>query len=172
MKKNNSLETHFLHYQMGDATLPKRDGNQIIAHVCNDCGAWGKGFVLSISKRFKAPEKAYRDWYAGRATNAFGLGKIQIVQVEDHIWVANMVAQHGIKKTRVSKSSRSQGSVPIRYDAVRECLQALAQEALVRNASIHMPRIGCGLAGGTWEEIEPLILDSLCKESLSVYIYD
>jgi hypothetical protein len=26
---------------------------------------------------------------------------------------------------------------------------------------VAMPRIGCGLAGGTWEEIEPIIRDTL-----------
>ena len=27
------------------------------------------------------------------------------------------------------------------------------------SASVHMPRIGCGLAGGKWEEIEPIAAD-------------
>ena len=35
----------------GDATAPIGKGNRIIAHVCNDIGAWGAGFVLAISKR-------------------------------------------------------------------------------------------------------------------------
>jgi O-acetyl-ADP-ribose deacetylase (regulator of RNase III) len=29
------------------------------------------------------------------------------------------------------------------------------------SASVRMPRIGCGLAGGEWEKAEPLIVDPL-----------
>lgn len=44
-------------YLKGDATQPLVSGNKIIVHVCNDIGAWGKGFVLAISKRWAQPEK-------------------------------------------------------------------------------------------------------------------
>ena len=35
-----------------------------------------------------------------------------------------------------------------------------------------MPRIGCGLAGGKWEEIEPIIIRQLCEKDIAVYVYD
>ena len=38
--------------------------------------------------------------------------------------------------------------------------------------SVHMPRIGCGLAGGTWERIEPLIVKVLCERGIPVTVYD
>lgn len=44
----------------GDAPSPQAKGSKIIAHVCNDLGGWGKGFVLAISKRWPEPERAYR----------------------------------------------------------------------------------------------------------------
>ena len=43
-------------YLKGDATKPEGLGTKIIAHVCNDVGLWGKGFVLAVSKRWKFPE--------------------------------------------------------------------------------------------------------------------
>ena len=39
-------------------------------------------------------------------------------------------------------------------------------------AAIHMPRIGCGLAGGDWSEIEPIIHDELSKHDVAVTVYD
>ena len=39
-------------------------------------------------------------------------------------------------------------------------------------ASVHMPRIGCGLAGGKWEEIEPIITDELTSQGIEVSVYD
>jgi hypothetical protein len=50
---------------IGDATKPEGAGVKIIAHVCNDIGAWGRGFVLALSKLSPAPERAFREWYAG-----------------------------------------------------------------------------------------------------------
>ncbi len=80
-----------IRYVKGDATQPLAKGNRIIAHVCNDLGGWGKGFVLAISKRWPGPEAAYRAWHKDRSKNDFGLGAIQIVQVERY----HLGRQHG-----------------------------------------------------------------------------
>lgn len=152
-------------YLKGDATAPQASGTKIIAHICNDIGGWGKGFVLAISRRWPEPEKMYREWYRLNPGNDFALGNIQLVQVEPYIYVANMIGQRGVK------ASRTEGA-PIRYEAVESCLDKLAKEAGKLNASVHMPRIGCGLAGGKWENIEPLIEKTLLKENVDVYVYD
>lgn len=153
-----------IRYIRGDATQPQAKGNRIIAHVCNDLGGWGKGFVLAISKRWPGPESSYRAWHRDRSKNDFGLGAVQVIQVETYVWVANMVAQRGMK-------TGSNGP-PIRYEAVRASLRKLTAEANELEASVHMPRIGCGLAGGNWEEIEPIVLDELTSQGVEVTIYD
>jgi O-acetyl-ADP-ribose deacetylase (regulator of RNase III) len=83
-----------IQYIKGDATNPLGNDNKIIVHICNDIGAWGKGFVLAILKRWKAPEKEYKDWYKSKKN--FELGEVQLVQVEENLWVANMIGQHKI----------------------------------------------------------------------------
>ncbi len=148
----------------GDATQPQAKGNKLIVHVCNDLGGWGKGFVLAISKRWPEPEQQYRDWHRNRAANDFELGATQIVNVEKYIWVANMVGQRGMK-------TGSKGP-PVRYEAIEKCLKSATKFATEKQASVHMPRIGCGLAGGKWERIEPLIERTLLESKIDVYIYD
>jgi len=37
------------------------------------------------------------------------------------------------------------------------CLAKVALKAVALETSVHMPRIGCGLAGGKWEKIETII---------------
>ena len=44
----------------------------MIVHVCNDIGAWGKGFVMAISNRWPEPESRYRKWHREKETNDFG----------------------------------------------------------------------------------------------------
>lgn len=151
-------------YLKGDATVPQVAGVKIIAHICNDIGGWGKGFVMAVSGRWKAPELAYRKWHRERSSNDFGLGSIQLIQTEQYIYVANMVGQKGIKT--------GSNGVPVRYDAIGQCLGKLAGHAAELNASVHMPRIGCGLAGGTWNKIEPLITENLARHNIAVYVYD
>ncbi|MFE4703616.1 macro domain-containing protein [Streptomyces sp. NPDC056738] len=151
-------------YVRGDATAPSVKGVKMIAHVCNDVGGWGKGFVLALSRRWPEPEAAYRAWHRGRASNDFGLGAAQFVQVEPYVWVANMVGQRGIR-------TGSKG-VPVRYEAIDAALALLAGKAVELGASVHMPRIGCGLAGGTWARVEPLVTERLVRRGLAVTVYD
>ena len=35
-----------------------------------------------------------------------------------------------------------------------------------------MPRIDCGLAGGRWDRIEPIIERTLCKNDIEVFVCD
>lgn len=153
-----------IRYLKGDATSPQSPGPKVIAHICNDLGGWGKGFVLAISRRWPAPEADYRDWHRHRAGNDFGLGAIRLIQVRPDTWVANMVGQHGLR--------RGSAGPPIRYDAVERCLIALATQARSREASVHLPRIGTGLAGGSWPRIEPLIVAALSDQDIPVTVYD
>jgi len=142
----------------GDATQPQGEGNKVIVHVCNDLGAWGAGFVLALSKRWSAPEKYYRAMHKDERY----LGNVQFVHAQQGIAVANMIGQHGI-------GYDENGVAPIRYDAVRTALTRVNAFAVEENASIHMPRIGCGLAGGKWEEIAKIIKDVV---TVDVYVYD
>jgi O-acetyl-ADP-ribose deacetylase (regulator of RNase III) len=151
-------------YVRGDATAPSGRGVKVIAHVCNDLGGWGKGFVLAVSRRWPEPEAAHRAWHRARASNDFGLGAVQLVRVEPYVWVANMIGQHGIR-------TGSKG-VPVRYEAIDTALGRLAGRAAELNASVHMPRIGCGLAGGKWSRVEPLVTERLTRQGISVTVYD
>ena len=153
-----------INYLVGDATRPLTKGNKIIAHICNDIGAWGKGFVLALSKLYPEPERAYRHWYGAREQNDFALGAVQFVAVSPEIVIANMIGQHGIRKTG--------GNPPIRYDAVEKALETVGKKALEREASVHLPRIGCGLAGGFWDKIEPLVEKQICDKGIMVFVYD
>jgi O-acetyl-ADP-ribose deacetylase (regulator of RNase III) len=40
------------------------------------------------------------------------------------------------------------------------------------NASVHMPRIGTGLAGGAWTVVEEIINETLTRMGISVFVYD
>ncbi len=151
-------------YLIGDATRPQLGGNKIIAHICNDIGGWGKGFVLAISKISPLPERAYREWYSKHEQNDFALGAVQFVSIAPDLVIANMIGQHGTRTQH--------GVPPIRYEAVETALKIVGKEASSAKASVHLPRIGCGLAGGSWDKIEPLIEKQICAINVEVFVYD
>lgn len=148
-------------YLQGDATCPIGPGFKYIVHICNDIGAWGKGFVLAISKRWSEPEKEYR-------RGGWKLGQTTFIPVTVDTVVVNMVAQKGIR-------SRHNPS-PINYAALFRCLDQVSDVISIYNKSndhtVHMPRIGCGLGGSSWSKIEPIIQETLCDEGINVYVYD
>lgn len=86
------------------------------------------------------------------------------MQVGACLWVANMVGQRGMR-------TGSKG-VPVRYEAIDAALGAVALEAGELGPSVPMPRIGCGLAGGKWARIEPLIERRLISVGLPVTVCD
>lgn len=153
-----------IQYVRGDATQPIGTGPKIIAHVCNDVGGWGRGFVLALSKRWAQPEASYRDWYRHRDTNDFELGAVQLVEVDADLFVANIIGQRGIRS--------SADGPPVRYWAIEAGLADLADEAAALDASVHMPRIGCGLAGGTWDSVEAIISRTLLGAGIETTVYD
>lgn len=153
-------------YVTGDATAPQGEGPKVIVHVCNDIGGWGRGFVLALSKRWPAPEERFRRWHRdGRDGDVpFELGRVQFVEVEPGLWVANLIGQHGILPV--------DGVPPVRYEAIRDGLAEVARFATRNGASVHMPRIGAGLAGGDWNRIETLVREELARAGVDVTVYD
>lgn len=102
-------------------------------------GGWGRGFVLAVSEKWREPESVYR-------FDRPGLGSVQFVQVGS-IWVANMIAQRGYTK----------GAPALCLQSLICCLESVKTFSERLNLTIHMPKIGTGLGGRRWSEVEPLI---------------
>jgi O-acetyl-ADP-ribose deacetylase (regulator of RNase III) len=153
-------------YLIGDATAPRVAGPKLIAHVCNDVGRYGKGFVVAVARRWPSARGRFRAWHGGREPQSgeYRLGAVQFLEVEPSLWVANMIGQHGLKP--------SGGVPPVRYDAIREAMQRVAAFASAQHATIHMPKIGCGLAGGTWDRMRPIVEEACRHAGVAAYVYD
>ena len=150
-----------IQYVVGDATAPLGPGVKFIIHVSNNSGGWGRGFVTALSKRWAQPEQVYR---LDARMGILILGKnSEPVLVTPDTYVINMTAQRGY----------STPSTPaIDYTFLTLCLQDVCLLAKEYRASVHCPRIGCGLGGGSWDRIEPLLTKYLTDQGVSVTVYD
>lgn len=151
-------------YRRGDATQPVTNGPIVIVHCCNDIGAWGAGFVLALSRRWPLVEARYRAWFAGQTATCPRLGAVQFVPVAPDWWVANLIGQRGLRSPA--------NPVPLSYTALGEGLGKVAAFARRHQATVHAPRLGCGLAGGTWPRVEALLDQHLIQAGIAVTVYD
>jgi O-acetyl-ADP-ribose deacetylase (regulator of RNase III) len=94
------------------------------------------------------------------ARAGFRAGDVRLTLVGNCLWVAYLAAQHGVGRR----------NKPLRLDALEQCLARLAEAAVERSATVVMPRIGTGLAGGSWGDVEPLV--KTLAERVPVIVYD
>jgi O-acetyl-ADP-ribose deacetylase (regulator of RNase III) len=150
-----------IRYVKGDVRKPLGSGNKIIIHCCNDIGVMGAGVAAAISQTWPDVKIEYKQWH--RSQKGFKLGNVQYIKVEDDIVVCNMIGQKNIRKKN--------GLPPIRYSAIRKCLEKVAEAAIMNKASVHAPKFGSALAGGSWDQIEALIEECLIDKGVNVTIY-
>ena len=146
----------------GDALEPRGTGERIIAHIVNNkTPNWGAGFGRAVKNEYPSAQKDFSEWVT-QNPNDFFLGNVHISAISGELSVVHMIAQHGYGESVKPR---------IRYAALKDCLERLKRIALSRGASVHMPRIGTGYAGGNWSYILELIDEILVRSNIDVTIY-
>lgn len=163
-----------IRYVVGDATDPTEDlhTRQVVAHIINDGGYWNRGFARAIADRYPKVKHAHNLWRLGWWQGSRvppSLGHIQFVQVGPFRHVANMVAQRGLYHGSFNPE-------PLDYMALEQCLQRLKQwcENITTGSigpTVHMPKIGSGLARGDWNRVEQMITSQLSHFDIQVTVY-
>jgi O-acetyl-ADP-ribose deacetylase (regulator of RNase III) len=162
-KENTPVETVQISYVRGDATQPRGAGAKLLVQVVNDKAiSWGRGFSLSVRNRWPDAQKDYTRWAVANKSK-FKLGNVHVAELGDSAELVSLVAQHGYGPSLFPR---------IQYAELAESLSKLASIARCKDASIHMPRIGAGEAGGDWRIISEIIDETLCKQNIPVTVYD
>jgi Zn-dependent peptidase ImmA (M78 family)/O-acetyl-ADP-ribose deacetylase (regulator of RNase III) len=162
-KKKTGPEPLKIRYLRGDATEPRGTGNKIIAHIINDKSInWGRGFGLVVSKKWPSVVSDFHERVKSK-DKELKLGNSHLSHISEDLSIFHMIAQHGY-----GPSDRPR----IRYGALNECFIALSKAAHDFSATVHMPRIGTGYAGGNWNVISELIEETLISQGIEVTVYD
>ena len=147
----------------GDVLDPRGDGKKIICQLVNDRATkWGGGVARKVSRRFPDAELAFAE-HLFRIPQAERLGKTIFSQANEDITIASLIAQEGFGPSLFPR---------IRYSAIERCIKEVALRAIQDEATIHMPKIGTGAAGGNWGTIEEMLDDAMVRAGLSVTIYE
>jgi hypothetical protein len=151
-------------YLRGDATSTRGEGNKLLVQVVND-GAFtwgGGGFALSVRNKWPSAQRAFTIEVT-TDSNRLKLGNVIATEVRSDVTLTSIVAQHGYGPSQRSR---------IRYGALRDGLMQVSTIAKQKKATVHMPRIGTGLAGGSWPVIEEIVRESLLQVGIEVFVYD
>ena len=145
----------------------------IIPHVCNNIDLFDAGFARNLAEKYPIAKENYH--LLGKVFLKNNLGYCQIFKVNNNkknknsIYVANMIAQRGIKNGRNSR--------PLNYFALAKSMYGVSgfiqkyTSATNTNdkVEIHAPKFGSGLSGGNWNFIADLIEDIWYDYSVFIY---
>ncbi len=115
-----------------------------------------------VKRRWPSAHRAFTEQVTSDRTT-LRLGNVVTFDVEPDVTLASLIAQRGF-----GNSPRPR----IRYGALKDCLLRVSEVAKRLNASVHMPRIGVGQAGGAWPVVEEIVNETLTRVGIKVWVYD
>lgn len=137
----------------GNIVLSDKD---IIVQQVNCRGLMGSGLAFTIMKRYnnvKSEYQAFRTKQLKKVeADADLLGMVNYVDVYDEKIIANVFGQVDIRK------GANDQTVYTKKEALLQGIRDVKAKAEQLNLSVAIPTfIGCGLAGGDWNDIKPEI---------------
>jgi O-acetyl-ADP-ribose deacetylase (regulator of RNase III) len=147
----------------GDALSPRGKGPRLVAHVVpNTPRIWGgAGFASKVRRSYPDAWQQFKRETIDRH-RAPVLGEVFLTPIDGDITFAHMVAQHGIGPSATQR---------LRYAALAQCLAELRDRATDLGATVHMPRIGTGHGGASWDVIKELITGELVDKGVPTTVY-
>ena len=138
----------------------------VIAHVVSNAAhAWSRqGVAAALARTFPQAAAAYRSWTIASPDN-LELGHTHELPQDlggRPVTIVSMVAQEGYGPGVVTR---------LHHAALRECLARVGIVAGRERATVHLPRIGAGQAGGRWDLIEADIIHELSDRGVAVCVH-
>lgn len=146
-----------LKHKKGDLIRAALDGEvNVIAHQCNCFNNMGAGIAPQIKKAFP------KAWYADNATlkgDKDKFGKLSYAQ-DGNVLVFNLYGQYSYGR-----------GVNTSYTMLRKSLEQMSRMLWSKRneVKIGLPKIGCGLGGGSWEIVSQIIQEELKEFDVTVY---
>lgn len=164
--RSSRSEVPNLEYVTGDLLDWNDGGSVILAHVVSDSvRGWSRfGVAGALGRRYPDFAAAYRAWTIASPEN-LALGSMHhVARTIDgkDVGVASLVVQEGFGRG---------APVRLKYDALATALDKLRDAAISDGASVHVPRLGAGQAGGRWDRIEELLIAGLSAQGVRVVVH-
>ena len=132
-------------------------GERVIVHGCNCFNTMGSGIAKQIKRRYP---KAYTVDQATRKGDRGKLGRFSQAIIDDHdVIIVNAYTQYRYGRDKVH----------VDYDALKTVISRICVD--IREGTIAMPKIGCGLAGGDWDVVSEILESVSEKYGRTFHVY-
>ena len=149
-----------IEYRVGDI----RDTDcKVIAHGVNCQGVMGSGVAKALYEKYPEVKKQYIQFFKECPFNPDAiLGARQLVECCDKI-IFNCFTQQNYGYDK---------QVYLNYQALKSVLERVYYYCDDKKINeIAIPKIGCGLAGGDWDQVEEII-NEVFPEDFKVIVYE
>jgi hypothetical protein len=153
-------KVNFVH---GDVLKAQGSETKVICQLVNDqARSWGGGVARSAAKAFPMAQREFSNWIISVPKNR-RLGDVHFARAAENMFIASLVGQEGFGPSPTPR---------IRYAALDKCLEKISNFASSKSASVHMPRLGSGESGGSWDTVQEMVQGSLIADGIPVTVYD
>lgn len=128
----------------------------LIIHGCNAQGVMGSGLAAQIRAKYPAAYEGYKKLPTGEIS----LGACQIIKVGDNLFIGNCITQ-----LYYGKDGRRYADLR----AIKKSLDSAFFWCDLMSQPLHMPEIGCGLGGLSWDEVQEIV-DGLMEKYPNVNV--
>lgn len=146
--------------------------HNVIVQQVNCLGRMGSGLAKQIMNKYPTVRPEYMAYVEERKSRGIEkeglLGEVNFVTTDRQTKViANIFGQVNIRKGRYDKT------VYTDVDALIKGMETVKAAAIKHGFSVAIPtHIGCGLAGGNWEEVKPRIDEVFKDVNFKVSYYE
>ena len=140
------------------------DEAQALVNTVNCVGVMGKGIALSFKRAYPENYKAYKAYCLKRLLKPGDL----------FVFESQKTLVPSTTKIIVNFATKDHWRSPSKFEWIQQGLLELRELIISRNiSSIAIPPLGCGNGGLNWEDILPLITNTLGKvsDNCSINIY-
>jgi len=156
-------ELNTLNIVHGDVLNPIGTGPKVICQLVNNqARTWGGGVALSAAKKYPNAQQQFSQWIVG-VPKQERLGQVHFANINNETFIASFIAQEGFGASDTPR---------LRYAPLERCFREVARFSVAHNSTVHLPRIGAGQSGGSWETVEEIVRDTLIASGVHVTVYD
>lgn len=121
----------------------------LLLHGCNTEGVMGGGIALHIKRTFPDAYNVYRNQWKLKGLRLGDVIPVDI-NMDGELWIVNGITQR--------LEADPETKIPLSYVALQSVLEKTILLAKALDLPVYYPLIGCGLAGGDWENmVSPMI---------------
>ncbi len=146
--------------------IDQASGPALVAHIVSDeVRQWSNwGVAGALRRAFPDAAGSFRAWTIFSPEH-LRLGRVHLIsRYRNHqlIEIASIVAQAGYGSSFDSR---------LDLEAMSVGLDVVASRAIELDATVHVPRLGAGQAGGRWDHVERLLAERLASKGVEVVVH-